>query len=417
MDRLSFWSSMQKSESLHRERWFFICTLFFVLALALPLASCSFPFGQKKLADVQEAEKGEKVQEAEPKPGDVKLVDGVEYIYARNRRFQLTPYEPEYLWIRKDEYSPGIFESITAGTDKKEREELERRMAKLEAELKKNSPVPQISQAVPAAQTPTVPASLYATSLPQARIVPRDSKLKRRILVLPVIDETNCKELHLAELATRKLMSSLERTGTVIPVDPSAMSLTDDLSITKVMDMLELHGIHAVIKTTLAASPDASPGPDKDDESKFRLSAAIFNTDTKVLLRQLSAHTPVVPLRAGDSDEAASRAIGLAIGMIGDDTAKIVGSLDWSARIASIEKDRIILNAGRLSGIEKGDVLEVYSKGNQVFDKTTHLPLGQVKGSYKGEIEVYELFGVDAALAKLGKGGTFSTTDVVYLKK
>lgn len=181
--------------------------------------------------------------------------------------------------------------------------------------------------------------------------------------------------------------------------------------------MLELHGIHAVIKTTLAASPDASPGPDKDDESKFRLSAAIFNTDTKVLLRQLSAHTPVVPLRAGDSDEAASRAIGLAIGMIGDDTAKIVGSLDWSARIASIEKDRIILNAGRLSGIEKGDVLEVYSKGNQVFDKTTHLPLGQVKGSYKGEIEVYELFGVDAALAKLGKGGTFSTTDVVYLKK
>jgi hypothetical protein len=103
--------------------------------------------------------------------------------------------------------------------------------------------------------------------------------------------------------------------------------------------------------------------------------------------------------------------------MIGDDITRTLESLNWFARISSIEEDRIILNAGRLSGLEKGDVLEVYSRGDQVYDKTTHQPLGQVKGSYKGEIEVYELFGVDAAWAKIRKSGAFSTTDLAYLRR
>ena len=79
-------------------------------------------------------------QSDQPKPGDVRLVDGVEYIYASNRRFQLTPYEPEYQWVRKDDYSPGIYESVTgkltgSTAAKKERAEMEQRMAKLEESL------------------------------------------------------------------------------------------------------------------------------------------------------------------------------------------------------------------------------------------------------------------------------------------
>jgi len=44
------------------------------------------------------------------------------------------------------------------------------------------------------------------------------------------------------------------------------------------------------------------------------------------------------------------------------------------------------------------------------------LPLGRTKGSYKGELEIVELFGVDASWAKAKKGANFSATDLVYLK-
>ena len=80
-----------------------------------------------------------------PKPGDTKIMDGIEYIYASNRRYLYTPSEPEYVWIRKDQYSPRIGENLLSRkTEKKEMEELEKRISKLEEQLKKRNTPPQI---------------------------------------------------------------------------------------------------------------------------------------------------------------------------------------------------------------------------------------------------------------------------------
>ena len=138
------------------------------------------------------------------------------------------------------------------------------------------------------------------------------------------------------------------------------------------------------------------------------------------MLRQLSARNPFFLSREnGDmsSEKAKVKAIDLAIELIADDLLSSLLSLDWHARIASVEADRVFLNAGRLSGLEKGDMLEVYSPGTQVIDKTTNLPLGRTKGSYKGDIEVVEVFGVDASWAKITKAASFAPTDLVYLKQ
>ena len=40
-----------------------------------------------------------------------------------------------------------------------------------------------------------------------------------------------------------------------------------------------------------------------------------------------------------------------------------------------------------------------------------------MKGSYKGELKVSELFGVDASWAQPVRGGNFSPSDFVYVKK
>ena len=43
-----------------------------------------------------------------------------------------------------------------------------------------------------------------------------------------------------------------------------------------------------------------------------------------------------------------------------EEVLKSILSLDWHTRVASTEQGKIFINAGRLSGLEKGDALEVY---------------------------------------------------------
>ncbi|OPY71013.1 MAG: hypothetical protein A4E57_00014 [Syntrophorhabdaceae bacterium PtaU1.Bin034] len=398
-----------------------------ILVLVLLLVSCSMPFGKKKAeapATPQKSEKGEKVQETEAKPGDVKLVDGVEYIYAKNRRFQLTPYEPEYLWIRKDQYSPGLFESITAGSGKKEREELERRMAKLEEELKKKGMTPQMVYPV---QMGTLPSMMpYMGSMPLVGFTYPSPKMKRRVLVLPLSDQTNYKEEHLDELTTKRLISRLENSGTVICVDPRAINISGDLTTPAAMKNLnESYGVQAIIRGSLSDVYTSTSKVEGKDEKEVsfalsKISLDVYNTETTKILRQFNARNPFFLTRErGDMspEKAKVKAIDLAIELVADDLLKTILSLDWHARIASIEADNVFITAGRLSGLQKGDLLEVYSPGEQVIDKTTNLPLGRVKGNYKGELEVVEVFGVDASSAKIKKSGSFAPTDLVYLKK
>jgi hypothetical protein len=390
-----------------------------LLFLVLLLASCSWPFGKKADVPVR-TEKGEVVgQSDKPKPGDVRIIDGVEYIYARNRKFNITPDEPEYKWVPKDQYSPGVFDSVADrvtgqnATDKQERAELQQRMAKLEANAAGN-------------KTAALPSTRFMGPVPAVAFVYPSPKMKRRVLVLPLADTTNYKEEHLDELTTKRLISRLENSGTIIVVDPPSLNLSGDPSTPEAMKALnELYGIQGVVKGTLSdvyASTSKMEGTN-DKEVSFalcKISLEIYNTETGKVLRHLTARNPFFLSREnGDmsSERAKVKAIDLAIELVADDLLKSLLSLDWHTRIASIERDRVFLNAGRLSGLEKGDVLEVYSSGDQVIDKTTNLPLGRTKGSYKGDVEVVEVFGVDASWAKITKAASFAPTDLVYLKQ
>lgn len=408
-----------------------------VLLIILPLlVSCSLPFGlgkgksdqaaAKKEAKAAKTEKGqpdkgEKVEEADVKPGDVKVVDGVEYIYTRNRRFQLTPHEPEYVWLRKDQYSPGIFESLTEG-GKKERQELEKRMAKLEEELKKKGLSPQV---VYPQQLGMLPGMPYMATMPVGFAYP-SPKMRRRVIVLPVADKTNYKDEHLNELTTKRLVSRLENTGTIICVDPNTLNISGDITSPRAMRTLnESYGVQAVLRGTLSDIYTSTSKPDgRDDrEVSFALSKIaldILNTETGKALRQLTARNPFFLSREkGDmsTEKAKVKAIDLAIELIAEDLLRTLLTLDWHARIASIDGEKVFINAGSLSGLQKGDALEVYTPGEQIIDQGTKQPLGRIKGSYKGELEVVELFGVDASWAKVKKPAAFSPTDLVYLKK
>ena len=75
-----------------------------MLIPVLFLLSCSTPLSQNKSMDSSaKTAGGEKVQEEKPRPGDVKIVNGVEMIYEKNSHFGWGPDEPEYMWVRKDQ--------------------------------------------------------------------------------------------------------------------------------------------------------------------------------------------------------------------------------------------------------------------------------------------------------------------------
>ena len=395
-----------------------------VLLLVLVLVSCSWPFGKKTQNAPAKSEKGELVGESDkPKPGDVRLVDGKEYIYAGNRKFGMSPDEPQYQWVPKDQYSPGVFDAVAnrvtgqSAADKKERAELQQRMAKLEAGLNQKKASPQAA---------AVSSTRFMGPVPPVAFAYPSPKMKRRVLILPLADTTNYKEEHLDELTTKKLVARLENSGTIVAVDPRALNLPPDLSSPEAMKALnELYGIQAVVKGTLSdvytSTSRLEGGSDKEVSFALaKISLDIYDTETGKLLRQMSARNPFFLSREnGDMspEKAKVKAVDLAIELIADDLLSKLLSLDWHARIASVEADKVFLNAGRLSGLQKGDVLEVYSPGTQIIDKTTKLPLGRTRGSYKGDIEVVELFGVDASWAKTAKTASFTPTDLVYLKQ
>jgi len=407
-------------------------TIIIFLAVLL-FSSCSYlPFSKKKDEPTKTAQNQKKVTDIEelkePKPGDIKVIDGVEYVYARNKQWALDPSnQPENMWIRKDQFSPGIIESMiasVAGTSKKERTAMEERIAKLEAELKKRNLAPQMGYP---AQMGALPLGIgYMPGTTPITFDYPSPKMKRRVVVLPAEDRTNYKNEQLADLATRRLITRLENTGAIICIDPSTTningSFTDPVNI---KTLNEVFGVQVVLKSVLSdvyTTTSKIEGKDENETSfaVSKLSIDVYNTDTGLMLKQLAGRNPVSLSRERGElspEKAKIKAIDLAIEMIAEDLLRSVLSLDWHARIASIDADKVYINAGRLSGLEKGKVLEVYTAGEKIIDSKTKVPLGTTKGTLKGELEVVELFGVDASWTKSKKGSSFSPTDIVYIKQ
>jgi hypothetical protein len=96
-----------------------------------------------------------------------------------------------------------------------------------------------------------------------------------------------------------------------------------------------------------------------------------------------------------------------------DSLANHVRIIDWSARIIKVEKKRILINAGRLSGLQAGQNLRVYAKGSEIKDPNTKLSLGKAQGALKGTVKVVDFFGIDGAICEPLAAGKFKQGDMI----
>ena len=90
-----------------------------------------------------------------------------------------------------------------------------------------------------------------------------------------------------------------------------------------------------------------------------------------------------------------------------------VRMIDWSARVIKVENKRILINAGRLSGLQAGQNLRVYAKGSEIKDPNSKLSLGQAQGALKGTVKVVDFFGLDGAICEPLAAGKFKQDDMV----
>ena len=95
--------------------------------------------------------------------------------------------------------------------------------------------------------------------------------------------------------------------------------------------------------------------------------------------------------------------------------AQGISKLSWQGKIVKVKHNRVYLNAGKKSGIAKGDILKVRSPGEELHDPDSGTYLGKTKGKLKGTLEVVGFAGDNSAIARLHSGGKFQVGDIVKL--
>jgi len=88
----------------------------------------------------------------------------------------------------------------------------------------------------------------------------------------------------------------------------------------------------------------------------------------------------------------------------------------WTGRIALVKGSTVYINAGKLTGLNIGDVLEVQELGDEIIDPQTGVSLGRAPGVSRGELKISGFFGKDGSVATIISGSGFNIGDLVKLK-
>ena len=100
------------------------------------------------------------------------------------------------------------------------------------------------------------------------------------------------------------------------------------------------------------------------------------------------------------------KAIDLTIVDLGRSLSRELDNLDWFCRIAKVDGEEVYINAGKLTGLKVGDVMEVFRPG-----------MTGDQGEVKGKIQISAIFGIDASVGRLIQGKKPDENDILKLAK
>ena len=256
--------------------------------------------------------------------------------------------------------------------------------------------------------------------------------LRRKICVLDFEDRTDLRGEKYGELAALRLSQELEGTQRVVLVDREVVCKTLAREGIEPEGRLEPHamkrahhlvGIQAFITGAISDLHLKSSAPVGDSGIKSSMASArielrLIDASTANLLRTfIGKNPPFTSVETGlhSNHRSILKAIDYGVGRVVDGMLRYLDFLEWSSTVARVEDEKVYINAGRLTGLRVGDILDVYEPGQEIINPITQYSLGWTTGERKGKVMVTHLFGVDGSIAKPINGAGFTTNDIIKI--
>lgn len=268
-----------------------------------------------------------------------------------------------------------------------------------------------------------------------------DEGPRHRLLVLPFLDERLETSKAAADVSRQTVVRELLRTGQFVivspedfPQDPKKFMTEDnDYDLPQIAKIASGMGVSAVLEGKVLSIKARRMG---DSMGLIRQTKAQVSTQVRiriyagkngkeVLNEVRSADTEASSTRVGDRQDTAASlaedpemirtAVRKAFLSAVPNVVRAVEKLSWEGRVAMVAGERVYVNAGRLTGIQVGDILKVTEEGDDVYDPETGRFIGTAPGRLKGTVEVVSYFGKDGAVAVIHSGSGFQENDRVEL--
>lgn len=284
------------------------------------------------------------------------------------------------------------------------------------------------------------------SAAPEVRDVPyearegKDAPLRKRVMVLPFINSGASRSEQAGRAAREAFLRQLRKTDEFVvvsnsdfPKDVATFLKGNEYDLEAMGKVAAAMGISAILEGRIVDVRARRVGDEVGLVRKIRarmnarVQMRMINTRNGSIILNESreaeaeeATTRVAERAASDRDlqddpilidAVVSRAFQTTIPRI----VNAVEKLSWEGRVALIKGERVYLNAGRLSGLQIGDILRISEEGEDVHDPETGSYIGRVPGRLKGTVEVVSYFGRDGAIAVIHSGSGFHENDLVEL--
>jgi hypothetical protein len=253
---------------------------------------------------------------------------------------------------------------------------------------------------------------------------------KRKVAILDFENKTSYAEEKIGEAVAQKLSAKLEATDRVVAVDKLVVSeilsrgdfkfeaLTEPSAMKKAHQSLGIQAfaLGIVSDLSLLSSKGSEASEEETTSATLKLEIRLIDASTGNLLKSFIGRSPIFGTReTGENSrsKAVLKAIDLSLDEILEGFLRQLDLLEWTTTVARIEGGHLYVNAGRLSGLRVGDTFEVFEPGKEIIHPTTRFSLGWTTGQLKGVITITDLFGVDAAVARIVQGQGINANDVV----
>lgn len=262
--------------------------------------------------------------------------------------------------------------------------------------------------------------------------------VRHRVLILPFLDENlnrpeatskAARESFLRELAYSRQFVVISLSD--FPGDPKEfLKEGQEYDLTRVARVAAPLGVSAIIEGKLLEMNAKKMG---DSVGLFRQEKVLV--ESQVRLRVVAARNgrEILNQTARAKEEASATQMGARSKISAEDPALVaeatrraylslvpqviqsIDKLSWEGRVAMVSGDKVYINAGRLSGLQVGDILKVTEEGSEIFDPETGRFLGTAPGRMKGTLEVISYFGKDGAVSVIHSGHGFKENDLVQI--